>query len=327
MDPSNDPSNLALAHGFIAPPPMDNKNDINIATSKKNSSNTGLLLLVVLLLISNVVMLWMLMQRNKDVDRSEQQVQNIAAEKENVTHLLENMLASYDTLKTENEQITTEMEAQKAQIEQLLDQVKRGKYDVTKARKEAETLRRIMKGYVVTIDSLNQANQLLTAENMTIRQELGEVLGQREALATKAQDLEGKISKGSVLHATTITAGALFMRNNGKQVDTNRAKRAEMIKSCFTLGENRVASAGDKILYMRVISPDGKVLPSGDPDNRFSFNGVEGEYSARREVNYQNQPVDVCIFWNGGQELRTGQYLVEVYESGGLVASTTFDLK
>lgn len=306
---------------------MDNKNDINIATTKKNSSNTGLLLLVVLLLISNVVMLWMLMQRNKDVDRSEQQVQNIAAEKENVTHLLENMLASYDTLKTENEQITTEMEAQRAQIEQLLDQVKRGKYDVTKARKEAETLRRIMKGYVVTIDSLNQANQLLTAENMTIRQELGEVLGQREALATKAQDLEGKISKGSVLHATTITAGALFMRNNGKQVDTNRAKRAEMIKSCFSLGENRVASAGDKILYMRVISPDGKVLPSGDPDNRFSFNGVEGEYSARREVNYQNQPVDVCIFWNGGQELRTGQYLVEVYESGGLVASTTFDLK
>ncbi|MDQ3100048.1 MAG: hypothetical protein M3R08_01565 [Bacteroidota bacterium] len=306
---------------------MDNKNDINVASTKKNSSNTGLLLLVVLLLISNVVMLWMLMERNKDVDLSEQQVANISAEKENVTHLLENMLASYDTLKTENEQITTEMEAQKAQIEQLLDQVKRGNYDVSKAKKEAETLRRIMKGYVATIDSLNQANQLLTAENMTIRQELGEVMGQREALATKAQDLEGKISKGSVLHATTITAGALFMRNNGKQVDTNRAKRSEMIKSCFTLGENRVASAGDKILFMRVISPDGKVLPSGDPDNRFSFNGVEGEYSARREVNYQNQPVDVCIFWNGGQELRTGKYLVEVYESGGMVASTTFDLK
>lgn len=306
---------------------MDNTNERGVTTEKKNRSNTGLLLLVVLLLISNVVMLWMLMQRNKEVTRSQQQVENLAGEKENVTHLLENMLASYDTLKTENEQITTEMEAQRDQIEQLLDQVKRGNYDLSKVKKEAETLRRIMKGYVVTIDSLNQANQLLTAENVTIRQELGEVLGQREALQTKAVDLEGKIAKGSVLHATTISAGALFMRNNGKQVDTDRAKKAEMVKSCFTLGENRVASAGDKTLYLRVISPDGKVLPAGDPDNRFSFNGVEGEFSARREVNYQNQPVDICIFWNGTQELKTGQYIVEVYEGQGLVAKTSFNLK
>ncbi len=307
---------------------MENTNDRGIASdNKKNRSNTGLLLLVVLLLISNVVMLWMLMQRNRAVEQSQQQLETVSTEKENVTHLLENMLASYDTLKTENEQITTEMEAQRAQIEQLLEQVKRGNYDLSKAKKEAETLRRIMKGYVVTIDSLNQANQLLTAENVTMRQELGEVMGQRQALQSKAEDLEGKIAAGSVLHTTSINAGALFMRNNGKQVDTDRAKRAEMVKCCFTLGENRVTSAGDKVLYMRVISPDGKVLPANDADNRFRFNGVEGEYSARREVNYQNQPVDICIFWNGTAELRSGQYLVEVYESGSLISKASFNLK
>ena len=310
---------------------MENTNDRSTAPGnvpeKKSRSNTGLLLLVVLLLITNVIMLWLLMQRNKDVERTEQQVQTISTEKENVTHLLENMLASYDTLKTENEQITTEMDAQREQIEQLLDQVKRGNYDLAKVKKEAETLRRIMKGYVATIDSLNQANQLLTAENVTIRQELGEALGQREALQIRTEDLQGTIARGSVLHTTSMESGALFMRNNGKQVDTNRAKKAEMIKSCFTLGENRVTKAGDKMLYMRVISPDGKVLPANDPDNRFSFNGVEGQYSARREVNYQNVPVDVCIFWNGGQELATGEYLVEIYENEALVSTASFNLK
>jgi predicted nucleic acid-binding Zn-ribbon protein len=293
----------------------------------KNRSNTGLLLLVVLLLISNVAMLWMLMQRNKEVDQSTQQVETLTSEKDNVTFLLENMLASYDTLKTENEQITVEMEAQKAQVERLLDQVKRGNYDLSKAKKEAETLRKIMKGYVATIDSLNQANQALQAENVTIRQELGEVKGQKEAISTKAQELEGKIAKGSVLHTTSINAGALYMRNNGKQVETDRAKRAEMVKSCFTLGQNTVTSAGDKVLYMRVISPDGKVLPSSESNNRFKYNGVEGEFSARREVNYQNQPVDVCIFWTGSEELRTGQYIVEIYEAGALVSKANFNLK
>ena len=114
------------------------------------------------------------------------------------------MLASYDTLKTENEQITTEMEAQKAQIENLLEQVKSGNYSLAKAKKEAETLRRIMKGYVVTIDSLNQANQLLTAENLTVKQQLGETQGQRDALATEKQTLEGEIAKGSVLRVAQI---------------------------------------------------------------------------------------------------------------------------
>lgn len=69
---------------------------------QKNRSNTGLLLLVVLLLISNVVMLWMLMQRGKEVEQTQLKVEAISSEKDNVTHLLENMLASYDTLKTEN---------------------------------------------------------------------------------------------------------------------------------------------------------------------------------------------------------------------------------
>lgn len=293
----------------------------------KNRANTGLLLLVVLLLISNVVMLWMLMQRNKEIDRNEQQVETLASEKENVTFLLENMLASYDTLKTENEQITVEMEAQKEQIERLLDQVKRGNYSLAKAKKEAETLRKIMKGYVVTIDSLNQVNQALQAENINLSQELGEVKGQKEAITSKAQELESKVAQGSILHTTSIVANALFMRNNGKQVETDRAKRAEMVKCCFTLGENRVTTSGDKMLYMRVISPDGKVLPASEGNNRFRFNGVEGEFSARREVNYQNQPVDVCVFWNGSEELRTGQYIVEIYESGALVAKTSFDLK
>jgi type II secretory pathway pseudopilin PulG len=76
----------------------------------KNRSSTGLLVLVVLLLLSNVVMFWLLMQRGKEVEQTQQQVAAVTSEKENVTVMLENMLASYDTLKTDNEQLTVEME-------------------------------------------------------------------------------------------------------------------------------------------------------------------------------------------------------------------------
>ena len=297
--------------------------------SPKNRSNTLLLALVVLLLISNVVLLYLWSQKGNQVVTAQKQVETLTSDKENVTKLLEDMLSQYDTLSTTNEQLKTEMEAQKQQVETLLKKVQRGNYDLAKAKKEASTLRHIMQGYVVTIDSLNQVNKVLTAENLQTKQELGEVKGQKSALEEKTAAQQALIAKGSVLSTTTITAGALFLRNSGKQVETERASKGEMVKCCFTLGENHTTSSGDKILYMRVISPDGSVLPSGDTGARFKFNGVEGEYSVKRDVNYQNQPVDVCMFWqkNETDKMASGHYIVEVYEAGAMVGTAAFDLK
>jgi ABC-type transporter Mla subunit MlaD len=294
---------------------------------RKNRSNTVLLALVVLLLISNVVLLYLWSQKGDEAQQFQQQVTAVSSEKENVTKLLEDMLAQYDTLSTSNEKLTAEMSAQKAQIEDLVQKVKNGTYSLEKAKKEAATLRKIMQGYVVTIDSLNQVNQALTAENLTTKQELGEVKGQKAALENMTAEQAARLAKGAVLTANVMTAEALFLRNSGKQVQTERASKAEMIKCSFTLGENRTADPGNKVLYMRVISPDGSVLPANEPDNRFKFNGMEGDFSVKREVNYQNQPIDVAIFWTAPGEMASGQYIVEVYESGGSVGKTTFTLK
>ncbi|MBS1581024.1 MAG: hypothetical protein JST66_02380 [Bacteroidetes bacterium] len=294
---------------------------------RKNRSNTVLLVLVVLLLISNVVLLYLWSQKSDQAQTTQTQLTQVSSEKENVTKLLEDMLVQYDTLSTDNEQLRTEIEAQKEKIKGLMDQVQRGKTDLFKVRKEAETLRKIMQGYVVTIDSLNQVNQALQAENVATKQQLGEVTGQKQALEAQSAEQQALIAKGSVLSTTTISAGALFLRNSGKQVETERASKAEMIKCCFTLGENRTTMPGNKTLYMRIIGPDGSVLPATESDNRFKYEGVEGEFSAKREVNYQNQPVDVCMFWTATGKLNGGQYIVQIYEAGTSVGKATFDLK
>ncbi len=293
----------------------------------KNRSNTLLLVLVILLLISNVVLLILWSQKKEQATATANQVTAVTSEKDNVTKLLQDMLVQYDTLSTTNDQLRTSMDSVQKQVVTLMDKVKRGNYDLGKAKREAETLRKIMKGYVVTIDSLNQVNKALMAENVTTKQQLGEVTGQKQALETKSAAQQALIDKGSVLTATAMTANALFVRNSGKQVDTDRSSKAEMIKCCFNLGENRITSAGKKTLYMRIIGPDGSVLPSAEQANRFFFDGVEGEYSAKRDLDYQNAPVDVCVFWTATGKLTGGQYKVDVYESGMKVGSTSFNLK
>ena len=223
----------------------------------KNRSNTLLLALVVLSLISNVVLLYLWNQKGDQAQQAQEQVAAVSSEKENVTKLLEDMLSQYDTLSSENEQLNAEMAAQQQQIEELMKKVQSGNYSLAKAKKEAETLRKIMQGYVVTIDSLNQLNQALTAENLSTKQELGEVRGQKAALETQSAEQQAIIARGSVLRSTVMTAGGIFERGSGKQVDTDRAKKATQVKCCFTVGENLTARSGSKTLYLRVISPDG----------------------------------------------------------------------
>src|SRR5690606_5591685 len=109
----------------------------------------------------------------------------------------------------------TGMDSLQKQIVSLMDKVKNGNYNLHKARREAETLRKIMKGYVVTIDSLNQLNKALMAENVTTKQQLGEVTGQKQALESKSAEQQALIDKGSVLSASGMAANALFVRNSG----------------------------------------------------------------------------------------------------------------
>lgn len=298
------------------------------AEPRKGRSNAALLILVVLSLIGNVLLAYLYLQKKDQVVVTENKLGDMSHEKENVTALLQDMLNQYDTLNTDNEELRAKVDSQRTYIADLINKVKNQGYSLSKARKEAETLRTIMKGYVVTIDSLNQANKALTAENISTKQELGEVKGQKAALETQSAEQQAIIARGSVLRSTVMTAVAIFERGSGKQVETAKASKAEQIKCCFTVGENLTAKPGNKTLYLRVISPDGKVLPAAEPDNRFKFNGVEGEYTAKRDIDYQNAPVDACIYWKSTNgKLATGQYVVEVYESGGQVGTTSFNLK
>jgi len=288
-----------------------------MSDKKENRTNKALMAIAGILLLTTGFLGFKLVNSNRIIESQEA--------------MLLSTLEEYEELEVSNDTMNAEIAAQKAQIEELLVKVKKNEdlsWLLSKARKEAKTLRSIMKGYVVTIDSLNQANQLLMAENVNITQELGEVTGQKQALESRTSELEGKLETGSVLHTVSINASAVYLRNSGKQVETNKARKAEMVKSCFTVGANKTTDAGQRTMHIRIISPDGTVLPSSDPSGRFEFNGgVQGVYSAKRTIDYVNNSMEVCIFWTANKEMSSGEYTVEVYDRGQVIEKTTFALK
>lgn len=302
-------------------------------TSQKNNKTLYIVIGVLSLLV--LVLGTMLFQQKSQNTELEGTNETLSIERNDLQEELGGMLEQYDALTVENEEMTAEMIQQKEEITKLMERVnkldkddKNLRWEIDKLKKEARTLRDIMKSYLVKIDSLNQANAMLTEENTSLSTNLNQVTTQKNQLESTVQDQESLIKEGSVISAMNLTSEGLRIKSSGKQAETNRASRAEMIRTCCTLGENRITKAGKKTLHVRIISPEGVVLEDDDyPNATFQFEGISGKYSTKRDIEYNNEPQDVCVFYTVNSELSTGQYIVELYESGALVGKTSFDLR
>ena len=241
-------------------------------------------------------------------------------DKEQVVFDLEKMRFSYDTLQTENSMMIAEIAAQRDRVDGLLTKVKNGNWALGRAKKEAETLRTIMKGYIATIDSVNQLNNALTVENSAMKNRVEEVQDRNSLLEERQENMSEIIEAGRVLQCAEIEAVGVRILSSGRQRETSRADRIDMIKVCFTLLQNRISEPGSKLLNLKITGPNEQILVSEDDDG----------YSASRTIEYANDRLDACVFYtnNGdGMSLDSGAYLIEILEEEVVIGSVTLDLR
>ena len=312
-----------------------------LATSMSEESNIGVPVVVQarnrtnkLLIVSNVILLglclFLLWENNRNKGRivlQEHSISQLSDERTELEHELEEMLAEYSEMKTSNEGLQHELESERAKIEELLVKVKNGNWEIHKLKKEAASLREIMKGYIVTIDSLNTLNQNLIAENNSVRSNLKVAKGRNEELEKVNLDLTSQVTKAQRLKAINISSYGVRVKSNNTGKSTDKAKKTEKIRTCFLLAENLLSIPGNKELFIRILTPDGRVLSEGTDDSyRFSFNGVRGLYSIKKSVNYSNKEVEVCMDCIVKEELPIGEYVVEIYCDEADIGKTKFTL-
>lgn len=301
---------------------------------QKNSGNSGrtiFIVIIVLLLGLNGLLGYLYLEARGEVEVQTEKVDTLTTKRDSLRAELQDMLAQYDLMETNNDSLRFVLDSSRAQVEELLRQVERNKIDkweISRLKKETNSLREIMKGYLVTIDSLNTLNIALREEKAEVEQELGQEKQRAQSLTSQKQELEQTVKIGSRLRALDIMATAQRVKSNGVHRETNRAERAEKIKCCFTLDVNEIAKPGKRKIYLRVIDPSGEVVAdSQETDNMFKFNGVEGLYTTFRTEDYQNEELDVCISYELKQSMIPGDYVVELYADELDIGKGSFYLK
>ncbi len=252
----------------------------------------------------------------------------------NLKDNLKLLLVSYDSLELSNTIVVDSINQQREKIKTLMSKVdklnsksKKDWRSIFKLKKEAETLRGIMKGYIHTIDSLNTLNINLSNTLTEKTNKLNTVSNENQKYKKQNKDLQSKVALGAVLQAGNVTVSAIRIRNSGTQSETTRAAKTNMIKACFTLLENKLSQAGDKNIYIKVVDPSQKTLLSKNPINIMNSDGENLELSSKRMVNYQNENMDLCIFHEMEEVLQPGNYKVEIYNDGYFIGESSFALR
>lgn len=300
---------------------------------KKSNVNKILVVIIAILTILCGVLFWQFLEQRKAVKSEVVEKEAVTEEKDAISKELENMLGQYDDLQSDNKQMQSQIDEQKGKIEDLLKEVEKNKGNTAlmiKFKKETETLRKIMKGYISTIDSLGRLNENLTNENISVRSELGKQQNKYEELNKEKENLSQTVAQASLLGASNATAMGVFFKSNGKEVESNKAKKIEKIKTCFDLSANKIAKKGPKDVYVRILSPEGKILAEGADDSyMFSFDGIRGLYSAKKTVDYQNQRMTVCTYFSmpGGNDFPQGKYIAEIFADQTKIGDVNFELK
>ncbi len=307
------------------------KSNVAHTPPEKKSKPLVWIIIIALLLIALIGVLFIYLPKEKEYKAmlKEKEAQRTEIEME-----LDHLMVSHDSIKMEYGTLSDSLSvkdsiilANAKEIKELLNY----KWEYRKVNKKLQLLRKITQGYVKQLDSVYTVNRELTEENEKIRQQYaGEQQKTRELTKDKEQLIE-KVTEASAMRAYNVTAYGVRFTGSGRERMTDKAKKVERVKVCFTVGENKLVEAGTKTFYIRIIRPDNVVVMQKMGDvYTFEFNGEKLEYTTKKEIKYENAATDLCIFWtkkNKAEGAMAGVYNVFIYSDGVEIGKTSFELK
>jgi myosin heavy subunit len=197
-------------------------------------------------------------------------VKELTIDKEELTAQMVELQNDYASLSSDYDSINSQLDSSREEVSQLIARIQKteatNRSKMRQYEKELGTLRTIMRGYIVQIDSLNTLNKKLTADAAAARREAAESRKREEALNKTVESLSGQVAAGSVLKARGIRIEAY----NASDKVTDRSSRVVRLLTSLSLVENDLAPKGPVRVYIRVKGPDG-ILLTNSTQRTFEF--------------------------------------------------------
>ena len=290
---------------------------------KSNSNLKAVIAILAVLLIGSLVYIF---KMTSDAKSLQTELTTTKSDKATVMKNLEALKATYDAAIAENTSMSDELIAEREKVVNLMADLKKSKGDaasMAKYKNQYLALDTKMKGMMAQIETLQKTNTTLTTQRDSTVTVLGEAKKYNEVLVGQNEELSKTVEIASKLNVSNLKTAAYKLRSSGKQIETEKARKADILKISFRIDENKVAKQGDKTYYVQVIDSKNNVL--GDKKTE-TFGENSLTYSFETTVKYENKSVEVTQDLPG-KNFEKGVYFVNVFDKGDLVSKSSFSLK
>lgn len=293
---------------------------------EKQQSKSPLKAVVIVLALLLLGSLFYIFKLTNDSKAQEITVSKTLTEKESVMKDLSELKATYDAAIAENTSMSDELIAEREKVVGLISQLEKSKGDVasmSKYKQQAANLQSKMNTLMAQVETLKKENAGLTTNLDSTKVVLEESKNYNQTLVGQNEELSKTVEKASKLTVLNLKTAAFKKKSSGKEIATDKASRADVLKVSFTIAENQVAKSGDKTYYVQVIDSKNNVL--GDKEV-VSFGSETLTYSFISTVKFDNKTVNV-VQELPGKNFEKGTYFVNVFDKNELVSKSSFSLR
>ena len=282
----------------------------------------------VLLALAVAACLWffVIQPKNEDLKQQDEKMKSMQELAELEKEEMESEYAQLDLqygemmMQITNDSLIAQLTREQLRAQQLLEELKQVKADnaaeITRLKKELNSVRAVLRDYIRQVDSLNQVNQHLRNENTQLSGRLEESTRQNQNLQQERQQLTERVTIAAQLNATAIS-----MTRMGKRKVAKKMSDTQTLQVNFNIARNVTAENGERTIYVRIMTPTGSVLFGG---GYFNYENRQLEYSMKKVVEYTGEEVNIQTYWQVNEFLEAGQYRVSIFADGNMIGTRTF---
>ncbi|WP_066218753.1 chromosome partitioning protein ParA [Formosa haliotis] len=293
---------------------------------EESKSNNGLKIalgIAVVLFLATAFYTFDLMKTKRETEAQ------LKEEKQLVMTDLSNMAKQYDVAISENDIANANLIEARTRIQGLIDSLQISENNIKslwKYKQKYVSLQKEMDVLLAENDKLKVENNLLATSLDSTRVHLEQRNMFTDSLLVQNTALAEVVENAAVLSTVGLKGFGVIERSSGKLIPTERARRADKLRVCFTVAKNNLVQEGDQELYIQVIDPKNNVLGANE---QVVFGEKSLNYSVVSRFNYENASLNVCEFVasKGEDRFEEGRYMVNVFNSKDLVSTTEFTLK
>lgn len=221
----------------------------------------------------------------------------------------------------------SEIAEKRNEIQSLLSKKNATEGELAKAQKLINSLNTDINRYKQEIAVLQAQNDSLLIANDTLHVQQERMSGRLVAETSRADENERNLRSTFSISNYKITG--LKVKNSGKEVETEKAKRIDKLRVSFDLDPNQYAETGEKEIYIAIFKPDGKLgkFKNATPGQLETWANGLVDYSDKVNFNYtQGTKQNITFDWEE-YDFPKGIYKIDLYQNGMKIGQKSLELK